>query len=419
MSFSSMGLSADLVTVLSELGYLVPTAVQVETIPVILAGYDVMARAQTGTGKTAAFALPIINQLSTQVSSEKGQINPLDTEIKPVRALILTPTRELALQVHHSFVKYGKLSSLNSAIVYGGVSIDAQSDILKAGVDILIATPGRLLDHLRRGSLTLKQLAFLVFDEADRMLDMGFKEEIDAILKQVSKQRQTLLFSATFDDAVFGLSKALLKEPKLIEVGKRNAAAGKVEQRVYAVDSQRKIELLCHLLLTKKWQQVLIFSRKKQGADKIALALINAGIKALAFHGDLSQGAREKVLQQFKLGEVQVLVATDVAARGLDVESLAVVVNYELPFIAEDYVHRIGRTGRAGNSGIAITLYSEEDALLLEEVEAVLDTRLPQQWLAGFEPDLTKSSPDLRKNSKSAQKQRARRRAAGGRSRQR
>ena len=419
MSFSSMGLSADLVTVLSELGYLVPTAVQVETIPVILAGHDVMARAQTGTGKTAAFALPIINQLSTQISSEKGQINPLDTEIKPVRALILTPTRELALQVHHSFVKYGKLSSLNSAIVYGGVSIDAQSDILKAGVDILIATPGRLLDHLRRGSLTLKQLAFLVFDEADRMLDMGFKEEIDAILKQVSKQRQTLLFSATFDDAVFGLSKALLKEPKLIEVGKRNAAAGKVEQRVYAVDSQRKIELLCHLLLSEKWQQVLIFSRKKLGADKIASTLLNAGIKALAFHGDLSQSAREKVLQQFKLGEVQVLVATDVAARGLDVESLAVVVNYELPFIAEDYVHRIGRTGRAGNSGIAITLYSEEDALLLEEVEAVLDTRLPQQWLAGFEPDLTKSSPDLRTNSKSAQKQRARRRAAGSRSRQR
>jgi superfamily II DNA/RNA helicase len=413
MSFSSMGLAADLVTVLSELGYEIPTPVQVETIPAILAGHDVMAGAQTGTGKTAAFALPILNQLKAQTLSDKAQMEPVNKEVKSVRALILTPTRELALQVHQSFVKYGKLSGLDSAIVYGGVSIDAQSDVLKAGVDILVATPGRLLDHLRRGSLTLNQLAFIVFDEADRMLDMGFKDEIDAILKQVPKQRQTLLFSATFDDAVFGLSKALLKEPKLIEVGKRNAAAGKVEQHVYAVDADRKIELLCHLLLTEKWQQVLIFSRKKLGADKIASALLNAGVKAMAFHGDLSQSAREKVLQQFKLGEIQVLVATDVAARGLDVESLAVVVNYEFPFIAEDYVHRIGRTGRAGNSGIAITLYSEEDALLLEEVEAVLDTRLPQQWLAGFEPDLTKSTSDVRRNSKSAQKQRARRRATG------
>lgn len=408
-----MGLDADLVTVLSELGYLVPTPVQVETIPAILAGHDVMAGAQTGTGKTAAFALPILNQLSAQILSQKGQVESRGTEVKPVRALILTPTRELALQVHQSFVKYGKYLDLNSAIVYGGVSIDAQSDILKAGVDIVIATPGRLLDHLRRGSLTLSQLAFLVFDEADRMLDMGFKDEIGAILKQVPKHRQTLLFSATFDNAVFGLSQALLKDPKLIEVGKRNAAAGKVEQRVYAVDALRKTELLCHLLLTEKWQQVLVFSRKKLGADKIASALLNVGVNALAFHGDLSQSAREKVLQQFKQGDVQVLVATDVAARGLDVESLAVVVNYELPFIAEDYVHRIGRTGRAGNSGIAITLYSEEDALQLEEVEAVLDMRLPQQWLAGFEPDLTKSTPELRKNSKSAQKQRARRRATG------
>ncbi|MBW8185806.1 DEAD/DEAH box helicase [Shewanella nanhaiensis] len=407
MSFSSMALSAELLNVLSKLNYSEPTQVQAEAIPAILAGGDVMAGAQTGTGKTAAFALPILELLSQFKSSQTSH------EVAPVRALILTPTRELALQVHQSFVRYGNGLALKSAIVYGGVSIDAQADTLKAGVDILIATPGRLLDHLRRGSLTLTQLAFLVFDEADRMLDMGFKDEIDAILKQLPKERQTLLFSATFDDGVFNLSKRLLKAPKLIEVGKRNAAAGKVEQRVYAVDADRKSELLCHLMLSKKWQQVLIFSRKKQGADKLAAKLVNEGVKALAFHGDLSQSVREKVLHEFKSGELQVLVATDVAARGLDVESLEVVVNYELPFVAEDYVHRIGRTGRAGNSGLAITLYCEDDALLLEEVEAVLDTRLPQQWLEGFEPDLTKSVSVTRKNSKSAQKQRARRRATG------
>ncbi|WP_065188050.1 DEAD/DEAH box helicase [Shewanella woodyi] len=407
MSFSSMALSAELLNVLSELNYSEPTQVQAEAIPAILAGSDLMAGAQTGTGKTAAFALPILERLSQLKSSQTSY------ELTPVRALILTPTRELALQVHQSFVRYGNGLTLKSAIVYGGVSIDAQADTLKAGVDILIATPGRLLDHLRRGSLTLTQLAFLVFDEADRMLDMGFKDEIDAILKQLPKERQTLLFSATFDDGVFNLSKRLLKAPKLIEVGKRNAAAGKVEQRVYAVDADRKSELLCHLILSKKWRQVLIFSRKKQGADKLAAKLVNEGVKALAFHGDLSQSVREKVLQEFKSGELQVLVATDVAARGLDVESLEVVVNYELPFVAEDYVHRIGRTGRAGNSGLAITLYCEDDALLLEEVEAVLDTRLPQQWLEGFEPDLTKSVSVTRKNSKSAQKQRARRRATG------
>ncbi|NRD72874.1 DEAD/DEAH box helicase [Shewanella sp. VB17] len=410
MSFSSLNLSAKLVTVLTELGYCFPTQVQVETIPAILAGDDVMVGAQTGTGKTAAFALPILQQLSEKIS-----VDNVETKVRFVQALILTPTRELALQVHQSFVRYGKSSDLHSAIVYGGVSIDAQAAILQAGVDILIATPGRLLDHLRRGSLTLKQLAFLVFDEADRMLDMGFKDEIDAILKQVNPNRQTLLFSATFDKGVFDLSHTLLRDPKRIEVGKRNAVASKVEQRVYVVDAERKSELICHLMRSKKWQQVLIFIRKKQGVDKLATTLVDAGVKAEAFHGDLSQSVREKVLQQFKKGDIQVLVATDVAARGLDVESLEVVVNYELPFIAEDYVHRIGRTGRAGNSGIAITLYSEEDALLLEEIEAVLDTRLPQQWLEGFEPDLTRSSMDIRKTRKSAQKQRARRRAVGSR----
>lgn len=410
MSFSSLNLNANLVTVLADIGYRLPTQVQIETIPAILTGEDVMVGAQTGTGKTAAFALPILQRLS-----EKRQECQVETEVKLVQALILTPTRELALQVYLSFVKYGKGSDLNSASIYGGVSIDAQADILKAGVDTLIATPGRLLDHLRRGSLTLNKLIFLVFDEADRMLDMGFKDEIDAILKQVNQERQILLFSATFNNGVFSLSHTLLREPKLIEVGKRNTTAGKVEQKVYVVDAERKSELICHLIASNQWQQVLIFSLKKQGAGKLAATLVNVGVNAQAFHGDLSQSVREKVLQQFKKGEIQVLVATDVAARGLDVESLEVVVNYELPFIAEDYVHRIGRTGRAENLGIAITLYSEEDALLLEEIEAMLDTRLPQQWVEGFEPDMIRSTIDTRKNRKSAQKQCARRRAAGSR----
>jgi len=412
MSFSSMALNRELVTLLSELGYSAPTPIQAQAIPVILAGQDIMAGAQTGTGKTAAFALPILQKLSDSPVASGGTGETVN--MKPVRALVLTPTRELALQVHQSFTKYGKGAGLNTAIVYGGVSIDAQADVLKAGVDILVATPGRLLDHLRRGSLTLKQLAFLVFDEADRMLDMGFKDEIDAILKQVPSKRQTLLFSATFDPSVFALSKRLQQDPKLIEVDKRNTLAAKVEQVVYAVDADRKSELICHLVKSKQWQQVLIFSRKKQGADNIAAKMVKAGIKAQAFHGDLSQAAREKVLQQFKQEDIQVLVATDVAARGLDVDDLKVVVNYELPFIAEDYIHRIGRTGRAGNSGLAVTLYCEDDALLLEEIEALLDSRLPQQWLPGFEPDLTKAEPVTRKNSKAAQKQRAKRRASGG-----
>ncbi|MPY22689.1 DEAD/DEAH box helicase [Shewanella psychropiezotolerans] len=412
--FSSLSLKPELLQVLTELGYSQPTPIQTQAIPAILAGQDIMAGAQTGSGKTAAFALPILNRLSAQTCLQKPEAqNSVD---KPaIHALVLTPTRELALQVHGSFVKYAKQTQLKSALVYGGVSIDAQAQILAAGVDILVATPGRLLDHLRRGSLSLSLLEFLVFDEADRMLDMGFKDEIDAIVKQLPKTRQTLLFSATFDESLYGLSQSLLRDPKLIEVGERNAAAVEIEQRVYAVDSDRKLGLITHLIESGKLQQVLIFSRKKVAADKLAANLIKAGISAQAFHGDLSQGAREKVLQSFKDGEVRVLVATDVAARGIDIIDLNYVVNYELPYKAEDYVHRIGRTGRAGNKGVAITLLCREDEHLLEEVEAVLDKRLPQQWLAGFEPDLTKSVDTPKKGGRNAHKQRAKKRANGGR----
>lgn len=408
MSFSALPLNSTLVNTLAALGYESPTPIQLEAIPAILAKRDVMAGAQTGTGKTAAFALPILHHLMTLSPTQEL------TAVRPIRALVLVPTRELAVQVQQSFVKYAKGTDIRIGIAYGGVSIDAQVAVFNAGIDVLIATPGRLLDHLRQGALNLKQLSVLVFDEADRMLDMGFMDEIQAVLKQVPSDRQTLLFSATLDAAIFSLSKTLLRDPKLIEVAKRNTTAAEIEQVVYAVDADRKIELVSHLVRSKNWHQVLIFSRTKQGVDKLVQQLNKADIITQAFHGDLSQGAREKVLQEFKQGKIQVLVATDVAARGLDIVELKYVINFELPFIAEDYIHRIGRTGRAGSAGLAITLFSQEDALLLEEVEVVLDKRLPQQWLLGFEPDFNKMDTEPRRNGKAAQKQRAKKRALGG-----
>ncbi|USV58303.1 DEAD/DEAH box helicase [Aeromonas encheleia] len=405
-SFAELALSPRLLQTLTELGYETPTPIQASAIPVILAGRDLMAGAQTGTGKTAAFVLPILQQLlTTPREADEG---------RPIRALVLVPTRELAVQVHESVLRYGKDTGLTSALVYGGVSIAAQVEALKNGVDLLIATPGRLLDHLRQGALSLSRLGHLVFDEADRMLDMGFMDEIKALLRQIPADRQTLLFSATCDDNLFALSRVLLRDPELIEVAPRNTTAAEVEQRVYAVDGDRKLALVEHLLKVKGWAPALIFSRTRQGADQLAQRLGKAGINALAFHGDLSQGAREKVLQEFKAGSLQALVATDVAARGLDIQELNYVINLEFPHQPEDYVHRIGRTGRAGNKGLAITLFSSEDAPLLEKVEAVLDSRLPQQWFPGFEPDLTRSEPEPRRNSKAAQKQRARKQALGG-----
>ncbi len=403
-SFADLALSPRLQQTLTELGYAAPTPVQASAIPVILAGRDLMAGAQTGTGKTAAFVLPLLEQLLQQPQAEP----------RPIRALVLVPTRELAVQVHESVTRYAKGTDLTSTLVYGGVSIAAQVEALRAGVDLLIATPGRLLDHLRQGALSLAALRHLVFDEADRMLDMGFMDEIKALLKQIPADRQTLLFSATCDDNLFALSKVLLRDPALIEVAPRNTTADEVEQRVYTVDGDRKLALVEHMLTVKGWAPALIFSRTRQGADKLAQQLGKAGINALAFHGDLSQGAREKVLLEFRAGTLQALVATDVAARGLDISDLNYVINMEFPFVAEDYVHRIGRTGRAGNKGLAITLFSPEDAPLLEKVEAVLDTRLPQQWFPGFEPDLTRFEPEPRRSSKAAQKQRARKQALAG-----
>jgi len=405
VSFSSLSLTDSLVHLLKQKGYREPTPIQAAAIPVILTGKDVMASAQTGTGKTAAFTLPILQQLTT---------SPLQEQDASLRALILVPTRELAVQVHKSVTEYGAQAGLSSTVIYGGVSIDAQASALKAGVDLIVATPGRLLDHLRRGSISLQTVKTLVFDEADRMLDLGFMDEINAIVKQLPKTRQTLLFSATFSDPIYQLSQKLLHQPVRIEVNKANSAAQTVEQIMYAVDSDRKSALISHLINKHSWQQVLIFSRKKHTADRITQQLIAAGVAAKAFHGDLSQGAREHVLNEFKSGQLHALVATDVAARGLDITALNYVINYEIPFVVEDYIHRIGRTGRAGSTGKAITLYSEDDARLLEDLELLLDKRLAQQWLPGFEPDLDKMSVQPRKNGKAAQRQRAKKRALSG-----
>ncbi|WP_020680818.1 DEAD/DEAH box helicase [Marinobacterium rhizophilum] len=405
MGFSTTGLHPSLIDAVTEQGYTEPTPIQAATIPAILAGQDIMAGAQTGTGKTAAFALPILQMLSQAPIAGTGR--------RAIRALVLTPTRELAQQVYKSFVDYGKHSPLQTALVYGGASVNTQMAALAGDVDILVATPGRLLDLIGRGAADLSRVQHLVFDEADRMLDMGFIDEIRRILKPIPAVRQTLLFSATFDAEIFDLSKSLLTNPTLIEVDARNTVASQVEQMVYAVDADRKRELLSYLIGSKNWHQVLVFTRTKQGADELASEMCKDGLKTQSIHGDKSQGARERALEAFREGAIRVLVATDVAARGLDIDQLAYVVNYELPYNAEDYIHRIGRTGRAGGSGIAISLLSPAENYLLEEIETILDSRLPQQWLPGYEPDPTKEVKRPRNASKGAQKKRARERALG------
>ncbi len=409
MSFSSLNLDARLLSGLTAAGYDQPTPIQSAAIPALLAGKDVMAGAQTGTGKTAAFALPILHRLLAI-----REQNPLASdEVQPLRALVLVPTRELAQQVYKSFVKYGDESGLSSAIAYGGISINPQIDALSDGVDVLVATPGRLLDLMHKQAVSLSQVQFLVFDEADRMLDMGFIIDIQRILKHVPSARQTMLFSATFNEEIFTLSKNILKDPELIEVDARNTTASKVEQMVYVVDEDKKRELTSFMIGSKNWQQVLIFVRTKQGADALAKEMCKDGIKTQSIHGDKSQGARERALEEFKEGKVRALVATDVAARGLDIQQLQYVINYELPYIAEDYIHRIGRTGRAGLEGLAVSLMSMGEEYLLEEIEAVLDDRVPQSWYPGYEPDLTKPVPKNKKNSRAAQKGRQKARAYG------
>ncbi|MDX2368887.1 MAG: DEAD/DEAH box helicase [Colwellia sp.] len=396
MKFTDIALSNELQKALKELEYNQATQIQHQAIPLILAENDVMARAKTGTGKTAAFALPIINKLI-----EKGM------EAQFISALVLAPTRELVQQIYSSFVTYGKYTELKVAAAFGGVSINPQIKDIKQGVDILVATPGRLLDLLSNDHLNLQNLTVLTLDEADRMLDLGFKAELDQIFKYIPTKRQTLLFSATFDDSIYKFCNSLLNDAKIITIDEKNETAENVEQIVYTVDSDRKRELLSYLIGSKNWQQVLIFTRTKITADLLAKEMCKDGIKTQSLHGDKSQGARDKALLDFKTGKVRALVATDVAARGIDIVDLGYVINYELPYVAEDYVHRIGRTGRAGNNGLAISLLSPDEEWLLEAVEKVIDTRLSQQWLPGYEPDLTK----VVKSNKSGDKQKARKKA--------
>lgn len=378
MSFDTLGLSAELLRAVVDQGYSEPTSVQRQAIPLVLEGRDVMAGAQTGTGKTAGFTLPLLQRLNASARSGSR---------RPVRALILTPTRELAAQVADSVATYGKHLPLSSAAIFGGVSINPQISRLRRGVDILIGTPGRLLDHLSQGTLDLSAIEILVLDEADRMLDMGFIRDIRKILARLPTQRQNLLFSATFSDDIKKLANGLLHNPALIEVARRTPAAESVQQVVHPVSRGRKRELLSFLIGSRNWRQVLVFTRTKHGANRLARQLEQDGLSAAAIHGNKSQGARTRALADFKQGKVRVLVATDIAARGLDIDQLPHVINFELPNVPEDYVHRIGRTGRAGSEGEAASLVSADEQKLLRDIERVLRAAVPKVVVPGYEPD--------------------------------
>ena len=381
MTFDSLGLSADLLRTVAEEGYETPTPVQASAIPQVLAGRDVLAAAQTGTGKTAAFALPILDRLRPDANTSFSPAR------HPVRALILVPTRELAVQVDEAVRTYGRGGALRSSVVYGGVPIEPQTKVLRAGVEILVATPGRLLDHVQQRSVNLGQVSILVLDEADRMLDMGFMPDIRKILALLPPKRQNLLFSATFDDEVRRLAATILTDPVTVEVAPRNTAAEAVRQLVYPVDRDRKEALLVHRLRTYDLRQVLVFTRTKLAASRLAARLDREGLDAVAIHSDRSQPERTRALEGFKSGDIRVLVATDVAARGLDIEDLPVVVNFELPWNPQDYIHRIGRTGRAGATGEAISLVTMDEADLLRGVQRLLRRAIPWTVEEGFVPE--------------------------------
>lgn len=377
MLFTSLGLTNDLVKAVSEQGYETPTPIQAKAIPPILEGKDVLASAQTGTGKTAGFTLPLIQLLMQSPTLSK----------RPVRALILTPTRELAAQVHENVKAYSQFTNLRSTVIYGGVNQNPQAATLRNGVDILIATPGRLLDLSQQRLLSLQKVEILVLDEADRMLDMGFLRDIKRIVEQLPKQRQTLLFSATFSKEIRNLAAEFLKNPVSVEATPENTAVEAIEQKVYRVAKEKKQDLLIKLITDGQWEQVLVFARTKHGANKLAKKLESANISAAAIHGNKSQAARTKALAGFKDGSVTVLVATDIASRGLDIPLLPHVINFELPNVSEDYVHRIGRTGRAGASGLAISLVSADETSFLKDIEKLIGTNIPVEILEGYEPD--------------------------------
>ncbi len=381
MPFDHLGLSPELLRAVEEQGYTDPTPIQDRAIPIVMRGVDLMARAQTGTGKTAAFALPILERMKVHANRSFSPAR------HPIRVLVVTPTRELAIQVHESFKTYGKHVGLRSTIVYGGVPMGPQEKDLLGGVEIVVATPGRLLDHAGSRTLNLGQVEVLVLDEADRMLDMGFIDDIRRIVAMLPARRQNLLFSATLDVEVRSLASTFLHEPESVDVAPTISAAESVEQVAYLVDADRKRELLAHLVRSRDLRQVLVFTRTKQMTRRLASQLDRSGVEATAIHGDRTQPERERALEMFKSGDVRVLVATDVAARGLDIEALPVVVNFEIPYDPEDYVHRIGRTGRAGMEGIAISLVSFEEEDQLRGINRLLKRDLPVRQVRGFEVD--------------------------------
>jgi len=373
-SFNTLGLSAELLRAVQEQGYTTPTPIQAQAIPVVLAGKDLLAAAQTGTGKTAGFTLPLL-----QILNKKGAG-------RTVRCLILVPTRELAAQVQESVRVYGKYKPLRSITVFGGVNINPQIQDLRRGVDIVVATPGRLLDHVQQKTIDLRHVEILVLDEADRMLDMGFIHDIRRIIGLLPKQRQNLMFSATFPEEIRKLAGTFMHNPATVEVARRNTPAELVAQVQHQVDQARKKDLLAHLVKSNDWRQVLVFTKTKRGANRLAEALEKSGIEADAIHGNKSQPQRTKVLKRFKDNELQVLVATDIAARGIDIDELPHVVNFDMPHVPEDYVHRIGRTGRAGSSGEAVSLVCHDDRPLMAAIEKLMNRKVELRVIAGFEP---------------------------------
>ncbi len=401
MQFSELGLSEQLLKAVAEQGYQTPTPIQAQAIPVILQGRDVLAGAQTGTGKTAGFTLPLLQLLQNQAIPQRP---------RPIRVLILTPTRELAMQVYESVKTYGAHLPFHAEAIFGGVSINPQIQKIQRGVDIVVATPGRLLDLIQQKYVDLSRVEYLVLDEADRMLDMGFIRDIRKIISLLPRKRQNLLFSATYAPEISALAEQLLNDPVEIAVAKRNAAAETVSQLVYGVKREYKRELLAYLIGNGNWQQVLVFVRTKHGADRLCKQLIQDGVRCAALHGDKSQGARVRALEDFKSGAITALIATDIAARGLDIDQLPHVVNFDLPQVAEDYVHRIGRTGRAGADGQAISLVEPDEAYLLAAIEKVLKKEIPQVADTGYE----KVSLDVR-NSKPSSKPKPQQPRAGQR----
>ena len=386
MSFNSLGLSNALLKAIDKQGYTTPSPIQQKAIPLILEGKDVLASAQTGTGKTAGFTLPMLQNLSQGQHMRK----------RPIRALVLTPTRELAAQVHNNVKAYSEFLDIRSAVIFGGVNQRPQVATIRNGVDILIATPGRLIDLQNQGLLSLSKIEILVLDEADRMLDMGFKRDIDKIMSLMPSRRQNLLFSATFSKEIKNLANSILHHPVLVEATPENTTVDAIEQKVYRVAKGLKTELIIKLITEGNWKQVLVFNRTKHGANKLCKKMVSAGISAAAIHGNKSQGARTKALAGFKNGSVRVLVATDIAARGLDIPSLPHVVNFELPNISEDYVHRIGRTGRAGASGEAISLVSADETTYLRDIEKLVGIKIPKEVVEGFEPDPNASTEPVK-----------------------